>query len=81
MLSYWITNICVTQKKFENQSLITEVKVISALTNDCENIIAYWAILEKNKQVGREHTFLKTTGIFRVLTSPLEIPGKTKLYS
>ena len=50
ILSYWITYICVAQGKFENQGLITEVKVISALINDWENVIAYWAILEKNKQ-------------------------------
>ena len=52
ILSFWITYICVTQRKFENQGLITEVKVISALINDWENVIAYWAILEKNKQGG-----------------------------
>ena len=44
--------MCVAYRKFENQSLITEVKVISALINDWENVIAYWAILEKNKQGG-----------------------------
>ena len=47
---YWITYICVVQRKFENEDLVTEIKVISALINDWENVIAYWAILEKNKQ-------------------------------
>ena len=52
ILSYCITYTCVAQRKFENQGLITKVKVISALINDWENVIAYWAILEKNKQGG-----------------------------
>ena len=46
--------MCVAYRKFENQGLITEVKVISALINDWENMIAYWAILEK-KQTGVEN--------------------------
>ena len=57
ILSYWITCICVAQGKFENQGLITEVKVISALINDWENFIVYWTILEK-KQTGRLRTYL-----------------------
>ena len=47
ILSYWIRYVCVAQRKFENQGRITEVKVISALINDWENIIAYW---EESKQ-------------------------------
>ena len=69
---YWITYICVVQRKFENEDLVTEIKVISALINDWENVIAYWAILEKNKQGAWEHTFLKTPGIFRFLHSKFQ---------
>ena len=47
ILSLWIRYICVAQRNFENQGLITEVKKIFALINDCRNIIAYW---EESKQ-------------------------------
>ena len=41
--------ICVaeSQRKLENQGLVTEVKNIWILINDLENDIAYW---EKSKQ-------------------------------
>ena len=52
ILSYWLTYTCVAQRKIENEGLIAKVKVISALINDWENVIAYWAILEKSKQEG-----------------------------
>ena len=39
------------------------------------------AIPEKSKEEGWGHTFLiKTPGIFRFITLPLEIPNKMKLY-
>ena len=47
ILSFWMRYICVAQRNFENQGPITEVKKISALINDWENIIAYW---EESKQ-------------------------------
>ena len=42
-------DICVaeSQRKLENQGLVTEVKNIWILINDLENDIAYW---EKSKQ-------------------------------
>ena len=44
-------DICVTQRKYENQDLIIEVKKLFVLINDWENIIAYWEQFKQRKEL------------------------------
>ena len=80
-LSIWVRSICAAQRKFEHQGFIKEVKQISALINDWENIIAYWEESKQRKALADKCDSLYTVNDWWIWGRPAQPQENFAIYT